>query len=185
MHHMKTKRVIALVVLLMVAGVALASIPAVRAGDDNQAPVLPSPTCDKVQVPTGNEVAFHVYAMGVQIYKWNGVIWEFMRPEATLYADPNYRGKVGTHYGGPTWESTSGGNVVAKRLYGCSPDSTAIDWLLLQKFSTEGPGIFSNVTYIQRVNTAGGLKPTDPGSSIGQEKKVPYTAEYYFYRAED
>jgi hypothetical protein len=185
MHHMKTKRVIALVVLLMVAGVALASIPAVRAGDDSQAPVLPSPTCDYVQVPPGNEVAFHVYALGVQINRWDGDSWEFMRPEATLYANPDFRGKVGTHYRGPTWESNSGRNVVAKLMYGCSPDSTAIDWLLLRKFSTEGPGIFGNVTFIQRVNTAGGLKPTEPGSSIGQEKGAPYTAEYYFYRAED
>jgi hypothetical protein len=39
------------------------------------------------------------------------------------------------------------------------------------------------VTYIQRVNTSGGLPPSDPGPFIGAEEEVPYTAEYYFYRA--
>jgi hypothetical protein len=39
------------------------------------------------------------------------------------------------------------------------------------------------VTYVQRVNTAGGLPPAAPGSFVGEEKHVPYTTEYYFYRA--
>jgi hypothetical protein len=75
--------------------------------------------------------------------------------------------------------------VIASRLEGCTPDPTAIPWLLLQTVSTEGPGIFHRVTYIQRVNTTGGLAPPAPGSSIGAEVEVPYTAEYYFYRAQD
>lgn len=183
MHYVNTKRIIGLIVLLIISGVALASIPVAQA-DDYQPPVLP-PTCGDLQVQPGNEVSFRAFAIGVQIYKWNGASWDFVAPEATLYADPDYRGKVGTHYGGPTWESNSGSNVVARRLTGCSVDSTAIDWLLLQAVSTDGPSIFSQVTYIQRVNTAGGLKPTTPGLFIGAEKRVPYTAEYYFYRAED
>ena len=39
------------------------------------------------------------------------------------------------------------------------------------------------MTYIQRVNTVGGLAPAEPGDFVGQEVEVPYTAEYYFYRA--
>jgi hypothetical protein len=34
------------------------------------------------------------------------------------------------------------------------------------------------------VNTVGGKAPTDPGSFVGEEARVPYTAEYYFYRAQ-
>jgi hypothetical protein len=71
------------------------------------------------------------------------------------------------------------------RVEGCQPEPTAIAWLRLKAVSTDGPGIFSNVTFIQRVNTEGGTTPAAPGSSIGEEKRVPYTAEYYFYRAED
>jgi hypothetical protein len=164
---------------------ALAPAPSARANNDNRAPELPSPLCDSLQAPPGHKVAFHTYALGVQRYRWNGASWSFVAPEANLYADANFRGKVGTHYGGPTWESNSGSNVVGRRLAGCSVDSTAIDWLLLEAVSTEGPGIFSHVTYIQRVNTVGGKAPTTPGSSIGAEARVPCTTEYYFYRAEN
>lgn len=182
MYYRKIQFIIGLIILLAVAGVALASIPAVRAGN-SQSPDLPSPLCDKVQVPEGNKVAFHVYATGVQVYKWNGASWDFVAPVATLSASANYHGEVGIHYAGPTWESNSGSKVVAKRVDGCSPDPTAIPWLLLEAVSTTGPGIFSSVTYIQRVNTTGGLPPAAPGSSVGAIEQVPYTAEYYFYRA--
>ncbi|HVG20074.1 MAG TPA: DUF3455 domain-containing protein [Blastocatellia bacterium] len=181
---MKAKRVIALVLLLTVAGAMPASVPSAQAGNKH-APDLPSPLCDRLQVPAGKKVAFHVYALGVQVYKWNGASWDFVAPVATLSADADYNGDVGIHYAGPTWESNSGSKVVARRLEGCSPDSTAIPWLLLQAVSTTGPGIFSSVTYVQRVNTTGGLAPAIPGSSVGAVVEVPYTAEYYFYRGQD
>jgi hypothetical protein len=184
MRYMKFKLVIALVVLGAVVG--LTSISSAQAGDDNRAPGLPSPLCDGLQAPPGHKVAFHTYALGVQIYRWNGASWDFVAPEANLYAAANFRGKVGAHYAGPTWESNSGSNVVGRRLTGCEPNpAAAIPWLLLEAVSTDGPGIFSGVTHIQRVNTRGGLKPTTPGSFVGEEARIPYTAEYYFYRAEN
>ena len=168
--------------LVALAVLALASVQLAQAGEDNRAPNLPSPLCDRLQVQAGNKVAFHVYALGVQIYRWNGASWVFVAPAARLYADAEYQGEVGTHYAGPTWESNSGGKVVASRVESCAPDPTAIAWLLLQKVSSEGPGIFDRVTFIQRVNTAGGLPPSGPGPFVGAEEEVPYTAEYYFYR---
>jgi hypothetical protein len=57
--------------------------------------------------------------------------------------------------------------------------------LLLKQVNTEGAGIFSKVTFIQRVNTTGGLAPSSPGTVDGETKESPYTAEYYFYRAEN
>jgi uncharacterized protein DUF3455 len=185
MHSMKIKRVIRLFVLVTAAGIALASIPAARAGDDNRAPDLPSPLCNDLRVPEGSKVVFHVYALGVQIYRWNGASWAFVEPVAKLFADASYHGQVGIHYAGPTWESNSGSTLVAGSPLRCFPDPAAIPWLRLQTVSTEGPGIFSSVTYVHRVNTVGGLAPTAPGSSIGATVEVPYTAEYYFYRAED
>jgi hypothetical protein len=182
---LRAKRVIALVLLLATGGLALPSGSIARAGDNKRSPDLPLPLCDSVQVPTGNKAAFHVYAVGVQVYKWNGTSWDFIAPVATLSADANNAGEVGIHYSGPTWESNSASKVTAKRVAGCTPDSTAIPWLLLQTVSTAGPGIFSPVTYIQRVNTTGGLAPAVPGSSVGELVEVPYTAEYYFYRAKD
>jgi hypothetical protein len=187
MGYLKVKRIIALVLLLAVAGLTPASIPAAPASAPDNSLDLPSPECDSLVIPEGNRLAFRVYALGVQVYRWNGSSWTFVEPVATLFADSHYRGEVGTHYVGPTWESNSGSKVVAARVAGtgCTPDSTAIPWLKLEKVSTEGDGIFSSVTFIQRVNTTGGVPPTAPGLIVGEVKEVPYTAEYYFYRAED
>lgn len=147
-------------------------------------PDLPA-VCNEIRVEAGNQLAFHAYAIGVQIYRWNGAAWELKAPDANLYADRNYRGQVGIHYAGPKWESNSGSVVKASRLNGCDVDPThSIQWLLLRKDYTEGNGIFNGVTFIQRVNTSGGLKPTEPGMFTGEEKRIPYTAEYYFYRSE-
>lgn len=186
MTNIKTKCIIGLVILLTIGGVASASLPVAQAKGDNRTPELPSPLCDNIQAPVGNKLAFHAYAIGVQVYRWNGMSWDFVAPIARLFADANYRGEVGSHYAGPTWESNSGSKVVARRLTpGCSPDATAIPWLLLETVLNDGHGIFSSVTYVQRLNTTGGLAPSSPGASIGAEASVPYTAEYYFYRADN
>lgn len=178
------KNIIGLVVLLSIVGLTSVSAQFAQASDDLQQPELP-PVCAGVQVPPGNKAFFRTFATGVQVYRWNGTSWDFVAPVANLYTNENYRGEVGFHYAGPTWQSNSGSKVVAARVAGCQPDSTAIPWLLLQKVSTEGRGIFKNVSFIQRINTAGGLSPATPGSTVGEEKRVPYTTEYYFYRPEN
>ncbi len=165
---------------------ALASVPVAQANDDDcQAPYLPTPLCNDVQVPAGHKVASHVYAQGVQIYRWDGASWVFVAPSADLFADAGYRHKVGTHYGGPTWESKNGSKVIGTRVAGCAPNPTTIPWLRLKAVSTSSFGIYKKVTFIQRVNTVGGLAPTMPGATIDEVAEVPYTTEYYFYRAEN
>ena len=177
MNHTRNKRIVRLVVLL----IALGFLPIAKASDE---PDLPA-ECSSIVAPEGNKVSFHTYARGVQIYRWNGASWDFVAPQATLYAEPNFFGEVGTHYVGPKWQSKSGSMVEGRRVpgTGCTPDSSAIAWLLLSKFEASGPGLFERVTYIQRVNTTGGLPPATPGLTPGETKEVPYTAEYYFYRA--
>lgn len=186
MRYLKTERVVALMLLLSIAGLSSAFAPAANASALDNSATLPA-GCESLQVEEGNGLAFRTYAMGVQVYSWNGSSWTFVEPSATLFADARYNGEVGTHYVGPTWESNSGSKVVAARVpgKGCTPDSTAIPWLILKKVSTEGAGIFSSVTFVQRLNTTGGIPPTAPGSVIGERSEVPYTAEYYFYRARD
>ena len=39
------------------------------------------------------------------------------------------------------------------------------------------------MTFIQRVNTVDGNAPTDSGDFPGEVVRVPYTTEYFFYRA--
>jgi hypothetical protein len=156
--------------------------------NERVAPVVPS----IIEVPSGNSVSFHVYASGVQIYTCTetaaGVFaWVFTAPDATLFANADFNGNgVGTHYAGPTWESISGSKVAAVKLQGVTVDVTAVPWLLLQTVSSQGPGIYDGTTYIQRVNTTGGLAPLTGAnaSTVGQQARIPYTAEYFFYRAE-
>jgi len=168
----------------MVAGLAFAT-PTARPDNDGQPLELPSPLCDRLQVPAGNALAFHLYARGVQIYRWSGSTWQFVAPSATLFADPGYHAQVGIHYKGPIWESNSGSSVKAAKLWECSPDPDAIPWLLLQANATSGPGVFSSVTFVHRVYTTGGKAPSYNGTTDGESVEIPYSAVYYFYRAQD
>src|SRR5690606_10253614 len=139
-------------------------------------------SCTQLQVEEGNRISARTYAVGVQIYRWDGAAWVFVAPSATLYEGPESQGSVGTHYAGPTWESVSGSKVVGADQPRCSPDASAIPWRLHGAVSSDGPGIFRGTTIIQRVHTVGGLAPSQPGSRIGELANVPYTTTYLFYR---
>ena len=186
MTILSIKQTIWLIVLFGAAGLALAVNPVARAEKSElRAPELPA-ACAVLQVPEGNKPLYRTYAIGVQIYRWNGTAWDFVAPDANLYANAGYNGKVGTHYAGPTWESNSGSVVVGVRVGGINVDPTAVDWLLLRAGDTDGPGIFNRTTFIHRVNTVGGRAPAvATASDLGKELRIPYTAEYFFYRAQN
>jgi hypothetical protein len=152
-------------------------------GNDQRAPDLSD--YPDLRVGAGHKVAFSAYAEGVQIWVWDGEHWNFQKPEAVLYSNAEDRDLVGIHYRGPTWESASGSFVVGLVLERATPNPNAIPWLKLGAVDSGGPGIFDGVTYIQRVNTVGGLAPGAPGVFPGQEARVPYTADYFFYRSKD
>ncbi len=140
--------------------------------------------CARLAAPADTKLAFHVYARGVQIYRWTGTAWQLFGPSAVLSSDAAGKSVVGTHYEGPTWETNSGSKVVGEVLDRCTADPDAAAWLLLAAKPDEGngPGVFDGVTRIQRVNVAGGLAPSTPGDFVGDEERVPYTTEYFFYR---
>jgi hypothetical protein len=146
--------------------------------------------CPDFRVPAGNSLAFQVFAVGVQTYRWNGMSWDPAGPEAVLFADTGGNAVVGTHYAGPAgptrpiWASVSGSKVVGNVLVRCPQDPEAIPWLRLEAVASEGPGVFNHVTFIQRVNTVGGKAPTVFGGFEGEMERVPYTAEYLFYKAD-
>jgi hypothetical protein len=148
-------------------------------------PPLPSP---KLAVPEGNRLAFYNDALGVQIYSCQavaaGFAFTFVAPEASLFD----HGKVVIkHFGGPTWQSIAdGSSVVATKIADFTDDPKSIAELLLQASSHEGKGIMADVTYIQRLETVGGLAPTEgcDASHVGVTARVPYSATYFFYRAD-
>jgi hypothetical protein len=46
-----------------------------------------------------------------------------------------------------------------------------------------GGSLLAKTTLIQRLNTAGGAVPTT-ACTVGQTELVPYTADYFFFRAD-
>jgi len=165
---------------------------------DGQAPWLELPSIPPpLAVPAGAILKLHDHAIGVQIYTCTlsggadagtdaGTVtyaWVLKAPEATLYDQSGTQ--VGTHGAGPNWTSLVDGSVVigARVAQVDSPNASAIPWLLLRASSTSGSGAFSDITYVQRVNTANGKAPVTgcDSSSVGTEVRVDYTADYYFY----
>jgi len=146
-------------------------------GTDNRAPEVPA----EIAVTGPNKVHFHGFGVGVQIYTWDGVSWGRPTPRATLFDDDG--NIVATHFAGPRWKSNSGsivlGGVVQPTV---TVDTNAIPWVKLVALTTEGPGIFADTSFIQRVNTTGGNAPSANGLVVGQVAEVPYTADYFFYR---
>src|SRR5262249_17791709 len=116
---------------------------------------------------------------GVQIYRWDGTKWVFVAPEAVLFEGD--AGAVAIHFAGPTWESRSGSTVVGSGVAKGPPDPGPIPGLDLTA-SSEGPRIFPDGTFLQRLNPMGGIATDEPGDFIGDEARVPYMAQYVFYR---
>ena len=92
----------------------------------------------------------------------------------TLYR----RKRQSSHY-------TDGSTVVGSRLAGVTVDTTAVPWLLLQAIAHTGSGKMAKVSFIQRLNTTGGLAPSADSCSaanLGALVNIDYTADYYFYQ---
>jgi len=133
-------------------------------------------------VRDGNKVFLVGHAVGVQIYTCTGAAWTLVAPRATLYGD---NGKpVATHFAGPTWQAKDGSTVVGSVVKKVTVDATAIPWLKLSAASTalgaDGDRL-AHTTFVQRVNTAGGLAPAG-ACTAGATAEVPYTADYTFWK---
>ena len=164
-----------------ITSVGAANRGAVAVADVSNGNRLPDLTaCPQLAAPEGSTLVLHAFGIGVQIYHWNGANWGSATPAATLYADAGGNGQVATHFAGPSWQSNSGSKVVGTVINRCTPNPASIAWLSLSAVPT-GNGIFANVTFIQRLNTVGGNAPSTDGTVIGQEARIPYTADYLFY----
>jgi Protein of unknown function (DUF3455) len=129
-----------------------------------------------------------ISATGVQIYECSGAssstvaAWTFVAPEAQLFDE--YGRSMGSHGAGPYWMAIDGSRVVGSvRACADAPASGAIPWLLLTTQSVGAPGVLSAVSFIQRVNTEGGIAPASGcnAQSIGQRVRVGYRADYRLF----
>jgi hypothetical protein len=149
----------------------------------------PAGVSDKLGPAADEKLAFVLNAQGMQIYACkptakdpNAYAWAFVAPEATLLEKGV---TVGRHYAGPTWESSSDRSSVKGAVRERQDGGTGnIPWLLLAATPAEADGMFAKVTSIQRLATRGGVEPTEVcnEANAGKEVRVPYTADYYFYK---
>src|ERR1700690_1531532 len=165
---------------VILAGTGCASDP-ISAPPDLPAPLRP---------PANQSLFLEALASGVQVYECapkadqpSTFEWSFRAPEATL-TDRSGR-SLGKHYAGPTWESVDGSTVVGEvKARDPGLNQSAIPWLLLGAKATTGGGTFGQAKSIQRVQTVGGVAPSESCSATNAKQvvRVPYTASYYFYR---
>jgi hypothetical protein len=164
-------------------------------------------------VPTGATAFLVGHAVGTQNYvclpSGAGFAFVLFTPEATLFGDNGKQ--IITHYFSPnlgpippevigtiraTWQDSHDTSTVwaaATQIatHVTDPDFVqegAVAWLLLQVVGSQSGPIGSNkltpTTFIQRVNTSGGLAPDDGCDSladVGREAFMPYTADYVFF----
>lgn len=158
-----------------VLAVVLVLCPAVAAQQ------VPQP----LQAPAAERVLLEVHAKGDQIYSCKAAgtqfIWTLKAPDAKLF---DKDGKpFGKHFAGPSWEANDGSRVTGKAIANASPDPDSIPWLLINIINHDGSGVLSPASNIQRLNTKGGKAPASgcDASHVGQEVRVPYSADYVFY----
>ena len=196
-----------------VAAIGLMVTAGVRAAYAEDITVPPVP--GNLNVDEGNEVFLVGHGVGTQNYvclpsaaSASGFAFSLFTPEATLF---NKEGKqLITHFFSPnsdptvtppeagtirvTWEDSHDSSRVWAMLLEQSTEAPfvqqdAVAWLKLQTVGTDagtlGSGLLTQVTFIQRLNTAGGLAPKSGCSTaqdVGRKVFVPYSADYFFYR---
>ncbi len=184
---------------------ALMGSPPRSAHADHDEDVTPPPVPTTIQVPVGNTAFLKGFAVGTQNYmclsSGAGYAWTFFGPQATLFDDEDKQ--IITHFlsanpdesGTPraTWQHSKDTSAIWARV---APLSTpvsvpgAIPWLLLEVVGDQdgptGGHKLTTTTYIQRLNTTGGVAPATgcaTVSDIGKRALVSYTADYFFYKA--
>ena len=195
-------------VFVAVAAVGTAAPAAqARAARESYAITVPA-VPDNITVPAGNTVFLVGHAVGTQNYvclpSGNDFKFTLFTPQATLFDDQG--GQLTTHFFSPnpnpadlnairaTWQDSVNTSAVWAKAVAASTDAQfvargAVAWVKLQVVGTKagpaGGNTFSGATFVQRLNTVGGLAPSTGCSiptDIGKRQFVPYTADYFFYR---
>ncbi|MFE7278411.1 DUF3455 domain-containing protein [Streptomyces sp. NPDC057623] len=163
---------------LLSATIGQAATPRPARADAPAALKVPAP----LKVPDGNRLTDVLSAEGVQTYTCADGAWKLLEPAATLWAegDRSHR-PLALHSRGPVWVSTVDGSAVNAAAVASSPRPGTIPELLLRSTATRGTGVFADVSYIQRLDTHGGVAPTTACTGSDQTS-VHYSATYAFYK---
>ena len=134
-----------------------------------------------LQVPADVKEVSRVLGVGVQVYDCTAGNWVFREPRALLLKGPSIKG---VHFAGPTWRYRDGSSVTGMVVRNVPAADPTRDIPLLLLRATPGPveGKLSDVSFIARFDTRGGVAPTgtcDPATRPVAE--VPYSSTYAFF----
>jgi len=150
-------------------------LPSMAMAQDVPAKLVPPAGVTKIGAYTGKGVQIYVCAAHDTALEW-----VLKAPEAVL-TDANGM-TFAKHYAGPTWEVADGSKAIGKLMQAVpAPSVGAVPWLLLSATSS-GAGVLSGTRFVQRIDTAGGVAPSGACPTTGAEQRVPYSAEYVFYK---
>jgi hypothetical protein len=146
---------------------------------------------DAIKVPAGEMLLHHFHAEGTQDYTCTAstdptptYAWSAAVPEAFLYDSCDH--KVIQHSAGPQWKWLADDSTIKGTKLNSSAVANAIPELLLSAASIGSTGELSDVNYVQRLATSGGVSPAAgdcTASNVNEVQKIPYEATYYFYVA--
>jgi Protein of unknown function (DUF3455) len=143
---------------------------------------------EAVRVPAGQSMRMVTTGVGEITYECREKTaaagqfeWAFVAPVATLYSGD--KRSVGKYYAGPTWEAADGSKVTGKQVAVSPATPGNIPLQLVKTDPAMGSGAMTGVTYIQRLNTKGGVAPSMAcdAASKGKRQQVAYEADYVFY----
>jgi hypothetical protein len=144
---------------------------------------------EAVRAPSGHQAAWHTTGTGQITYECRDrkdmpgqQEWAFVAPVATLTLPG---GKiVGKYFAGPTWQANDGSSVTGKQLAVSPVGAGNIPLQLVKASPGVQAGDLQQVSYIQRLNTKGGVAPSLPcgPDQKGQKQQVDYQADYVFYK---
>jgi hypothetical protein len=142
----------------------------------------------------------------------SGFAWAFFGPQATLFdVEDGDDDQIITHFNSPnanpeeagkerpSWQDSRDTSIVWGNNSSPPLESStdpefvalnAIPWLLLPTAGTQvgptGGDRLANTTFIQRLDTAGGIAPAADtcaaAPDAGKKAFVPYSADYFFYK---
>jgi Protein of unknown function (DUF3455) len=144
-----------------------------------------------VQVPAGHRMVLETVAKGEIAYTCSAKAgmagqfeWVFTGPKAAM----SLRNKqsIGTYFGPPaTWLHSDGSVVTGTQVAVAPNNATSIPLQLVKANPKAQAGAYAETSYIQRVNTVGGIAPANPctASIFGVKQTVEYSADYIFWKA--
>jgi hypothetical protein len=177
--------------------------------------VRPTPVPTDIQVPAGNRAFLEARGIGTQNYiclpAGAGFAWSLFTPEAVLLSD--FGKQITTHFFSPNpfekntdptltaegpiraaWRHSRDTSTVWARAVAVSSDPVfvrpnSVPWLKLEVVGAQrgptGGDTLKPTTFLQRINTSGGVAPTKgcaETADIGKKAFIPYEADYVFFR---